>query len=671
MTFFYNLNKKLKEVLDTPKSENKQLNESAAVGYSEGTKKADLSPGEKIWKDKLALQDPKNRRGSQDWARRAQKQGWELNDQGEWGRYVGGKWHPKYDTSEGAYEDINDLQEEGLPADKTSAQNTLNAMSNSNDQDMIRDLQKKAGVPVTGKVQPQQPGQQPMAEDDMEEGNAFGKAVADAKKDGIQPGEKIKVGGKTYPVKESNKSASNEQEVHEAWDDMLKDVERRAGEMKKGEKVKSHKGEIEKIDGGIRHTRDYNPKTGETDTDQTDTDKEQANSERRGRGRPRGSKRSTGAKGPSGKSKLMTKEQANMMKHSFVILDKSLLDQIADMNGAEVDPDAGTVDTWNENTARQLIAFAQKNPKRLKQAQSMNTAGMKPMAQPVGGTASGPEYNLKEEGDLKAAMKLLKKAGYKVEKAQELDEKAVSVAQQQAAGVALSAKRAGKKPSGEGAAAQMADMSKKELEKLASTKHAGLPKKKKKEDVGETTVSGSVATATDTPKSKSKGGVTFGKGIYDSLNRELEGMIAESMNVSVNMSVDEHGEPRKSVSVNAEGEDAEKLAQLLNLAGIVSKADGHSDCGCGTTPCSCDEMVDENAPDWPTQPETTGGDDPQMTRWAGGLNKPKETGQTTAPVVNRDPRRGSAGPSEYYSDVNESADIGMKLYQEYKSYKAK
>jgi hypothetical protein len=36
------------------------------------------------------------------------------------------------------------------------------------------------------------------------EGNAFGKAVRDAKKDGIQSGEKIKVGGKEYPVKEEN-----------------------------------------------------------------------------------------------------------------------------------------------------------------------------------------------------------------------------------------------------------------------------------------------------------------------------------------------------------------------------------------------------------------------------------------------------------------------------------
>ena len=35
------------------------------------------------------------------------------------------------------------------------------------------------------------------------EGNAFGKAVADAKKDGIQKGEKVNVGGKDIPLKES------------------------------------------------------------------------------------------------------------------------------------------------------------------------------------------------------------------------------------------------------------------------------------------------------------------------------------------------------------------------------------------------------------------------------------------------------------------------------------
>jgi hypothetical protein len=41
-------------------------------------------------------------------------------------------------------------------------------------------------------------------EDEFDEGNAFSKAVRDAKSDGIQPGETIRVGGKTYPVKEED-----------------------------------------------------------------------------------------------------------------------------------------------------------------------------------------------------------------------------------------------------------------------------------------------------------------------------------------------------------------------------------------------------------------------------------------------------------------------------------
>ena len=40
------------------------------------------------------------------------------------------------------------------------------------------------------------------------EGNAFSGAVANAKRDGIQPGEKVNVGGETYPVKEGAASSS-------------------------------------------------------------------------------------------------------------------------------------------------------------------------------------------------------------------------------------------------------------------------------------------------------------------------------------------------------------------------------------------------------------------------------------------------------------------------------
>lgn len=65
-------------------------------------------------------------------------------------------------------------------------------------------------------------------EEEPNEGNAFGKAVRDAKADGIQKGEKINVGGKSYPVKE---------------------------EMKVGDQKKSSTGgTIEKTKSGVKHT---------------------------------------------------------------------------------------------------------------------------------------------------------------------------------------------------------------------------------------------------------------------------------------------------------------------------------------------------------------------------------------------------------------------------------
>ena len=63
-----------------------------------------------------------------------------------------------------------------------------------------------------------------------------------------------------------------------------------------------------------------------------------------------------------------------------------------------------------------------------------------------------------------------------------ISEKAVSKSQQQAAGIALAAKKAGKKPAGKGASAEMSKMSTKELEKFAGTKHKGLPKKVKADE---------------------------------------------------------------------------------------------------------------------------------------------------------------------------------------------
>ena len=90
--------------------------------------------------------------------------------------------------------------------------------------------------------------------------------------------------------------------------------------------------------------------------------------------------------------------------------------------------------------------------------------------------APDTSYSLVEsQGSIKAGLEQSLSSRY-------LSEKAVSKAQQQAAGAALAAKR-GETPkkSLKGASKEMLDMSTKELEKFAGTKHKGLPKKKTSE----------------------------------------------------------------------------------------------------------------------------------------------------------------------------------------------
>jgi len=146
-------------------------------------------------------------------------------------------------------------------------------------------------------------------------------------------------------------------------------------------------------------------------------------------------------------------------------------------------------------------------------------------------------------------------------------------------------------------------------------------KDKKKKEVDETTSSGSVATSGAAPKS---GGTNFGKGIYDSLNRQLENMISESMNINMSMNNDEHGGPRKSLTVTATDDDAVMLAGLLKMAGMghgdehihamtgddsdmdalhnIDHMHGDEPCEeCGSTECECDGMMENIA----TNPDGT------------------------------------------------------------------
>lgn len=235
--------------------------------------------------------------------------------------------------------------------------------------------------------------------------------------------------------------------------------------------------------------------------------------------------------------------------------------------------------------------------------------------------------------------------------AEPVAEKAVSQAQRKAAGIAYAAAK-GDIPKSElrGASKQMAKMPAGELKKFAKTKEKDLPKKVKEADA----------------EPKAKGGIEFGQGVYESINSQVEKMIVEGMNVSVNMSMDSHGQPTKNITVSAEGAEAETLAQLLNLAGLPSKESG---CGCGQTPCGCEQVEEaygdttptENAPDYPTDAETTGEDDELLRRWAGGLNKPKSTGQTTVPVIASQLRR--------QVSMEENVELERSLFKTWKNYK--
>jgi hypothetical protein len=239
-------------------------------------------------------------------------------------------------------------------------------------------------------------------------------------------------------------------------------------------------------------------------------------------------------------------------------------------------------------------------------------------------------------------------ASVKAEQGEEMPiaEKAVSVAQRRAAGIAHAAQK-GEIPKSKlrRASKEMAKMPKGELKKFATTKEKGLPEKVKEADV-------------EAPKEKkSSGGFQFGKGVYESMNKQYKQALTEGMNITINAGAGDQGEPRKSITVTADGDDADKLAALLKMAGIGGHGESQS-CGtCGKAPCGCEEL-DENSPDWPTNTETS--DD--ALQYSGGLNGPKSTGQTTVPVVASQLRR--------QVSMEESVKLESDLFRLYQNYKA-
>lgn len=229
-----------------------------------------------------------------------------------------------------------------------------------------------------------------------------------------------------------------------------------------------------------------------------------------------------------------------------------------------------------------------------------------------------------DSGDLKAAMALLKKAGYKVSKSEEKESTTDRDDH---------AEQAGKKFT-------------KDVEDVEKNTEKKPKKKEKTEEAG----------GTGTPTASS--GFGYGKGIYDSLNRDVENAINESMqqlseSMSINMS--DSSEGGKSLTITATDEDALKLATLLKSAGLGGgDAHGHDEgcSSCGQSPCGCEEVeIDEvsmNEPDYPTNTETG-----SSMQYSGGLDGPKSTGQSTLTgggIPNLDLDR-----QDSYADVEEDA----------------
>ena len=476
-----------------------------------------------------------------------------------------------------------------------------------------------------------------------EEGNEFSGKLAQAK---AQHKDSFDVDGKTYPVKEEGMSAKEKSfaalaepkdkitfadkiagakkevdemlgdvaadamknaigkireiehdDVEEGWDDMKQDVKKRMGDMSKmkpGDKMAGQKHDIEKTTTGIKATRRTDPDGISTSVDNKDAD---ADGEKRGRGRPKGTGVKMGAKGPSGKSKLMTRED----------------DEYDDEAGMAKQDLAQAKDAAEE--LRSILASDENLPEWV-QAKITKAVDYLDTARDYIKSEKHGEEELDEKKDVKRDNKA-EKDGKKVTKDIEYDEKKKD-------GIH------GKKRDAEDDKAEKAG---KEVAKDVEYDQSNESEEKPK---------------------KAKGGIDFGGSVYENLDAQLEGLITEGMNVTINMTTDDNGQDRKTVTVTAEDDDAVSLVELLRNAGMGNSAP-ESCPTCSESTCEC-EMVEENSPNWPTDQETSN----DALQYAGGLNKPKSTGQTTTPVIASQLRR--------QVSMEESVKLERSLFDLYKDF---
>jgi hypothetical protein len=615
MTFFYNLNKKLDEIRATPSTTHGQLNERAnSKSVDEGLGDMMATAGAKLKGLKANItKNPADRQSAVDAHRGIMKK--ELSkvkpgDRPELGgpseRYRNAQHSMathKIDLDNNMEEGMGDMARKVGGMAKKVAGKALDTLGHGSDADMMRDLQRKMGVPQTG----MKPGAEPNPKQVKEKMNpAKAKSFAAL----AEPKDKI-----TF----ADKIAGAKKEVDEMLGDVAAEAMKKALGGGKGRNAEMDEASQDnaftahkrpRVDqpakGSVEHGRKHDIKHDTTDpkysgrivTRRVDpsgisvgADDEAAQSgEKRGRGRPKKAGGPAQERVTANSRKAdRTRFQSKKVKEAVGSDDIEVIERLMD------------------------AAFAEGN----------NALGnaLQTALERIQGDQDEDQY-----GD------------------EQVSEKAVSKKQQKFMGM-VHATQKGEKPASKEVAKVAKEMPKKAAKDFAATKHKGLPEKAKSDDAPKKKKEKTEeAGGTGTPTASS--GFSYGKGIYDSFNRDLENMIKENTqdlreSMSVNMSMnndDMHGGPTKSLTVTATDEDAVTLSQLLKSAGLGG-GDTGSSCGCGQPGCGCAQQeMDEaygdtnatpNSPDYPTNTETSN----DAMQYSGGLNKPKSTGQTTVPVI--------------------------------------
>jgi hypothetical protein len=509
-----------------------------------------------------------------------------------------------------------------------------------------------------------------MDEADMEEGNEFSGNLAKAK---AAHKSEFEVDGKTYPVKEEKKKAKPDYIDLDGDGDRKESMKKAAADKKRSTGTafdKEHMDKLRKEKEAETHSRydvkdtGYSKRYTRKHEDDMEKDDEVKSDEPKRKGRPKGP-----AKGPErttkgawkhkGERKTKTKEGLDsdgvMMTRSTNCSSES----IEHGEQAEYNDEAGMA----KDSLHTIVRHAKELERALRSNENLPEWVQEKIGQIKGMMSSVTDYIIStHERDVEQATG---REGLTTV----IPEKAVSKAQRKFMGMAHAIQKGERI---KGASPELKKVAKsmnaKDTHDFAATKEKGLPEKvkAKKTEVEETTVAGSVAPVQNAAPKAGKG-MQFGKGVYEGFNTSVESMITESMNISVNMNAGEDGQTRKSITVTAEGQEADQLAALLKMAGLHGQSS--ESCGCGNTPCSCDETVEEaygdtdetlNKPDWPTDKETLEAE-PELRTYSGGLNGPKSTGQTTVPVVASQLRR--------QASMEESVELERSLFKTWKNYK--